>query len=172
VKLLRQVAAPARLVAHLILVHDVAATLVERITAAFPEINFQQDEVLFGASIHDFGKAIDRAELIEPGMQHEQRGIEMLQSMGISKERARFAYTHANWDSVPTVNFEDLLVSLADKCWKGQRVDKLESKIVALLSAASEKPEWECYAELDEILQGVTKDADARLAWQQSFNAS
>jgi hypothetical protein len=70
---------------------------------------------------------------------------------------------------VPTVNLEDLLVALADKCWKGQRVDKLESKITALLSAASNKPEWACYAELDEILQGVTKNADARLAWQQAF---
>jgi hypothetical protein len=62
---------------------------------------------------------------------------------------------------VPTIKLEDLLVALADKCWKGQRVDKLESKVTALLSASSSKPEWACYAELDEILQGLTKDADA-----------
>ena len=55
---------------------------------------------------------------------------------------------------------------------EGQRVDKLESKITALLIAASSKPEWACYAELDEILQGLTKDADARLAWQQAFETS
>jgi HD superfamily phosphodiesterase len=171
-RLLRQVAAPPRLVAHLILVHDVAATLVERITEAFPEITFRKEEVLFGASIHDFGKVIERSELIRSGTQHEQRGIELLRSMGISDERGRFAYTHGNWDGVPTINLEDLLVALADKCWKGQRIDKLESKITALLSAASSKPEWACYAELDEILQGLTKDADARLAWQQAFELS
>ena len=172
VNLLRQVAAPPRLVAHLILVHDVAAILVERVTAAFSEVTFSREEVLFGASIHDFGKVIERSELNRSGTQHEQRGIELLRSMGISDERGRFAYTHGNWDEVPTVNLEDLLVALADKCWKGQRVDKLESRIAALLSAASSKPEWACYGELDEILQGLTKDADARLAWQQAFETS
>jgi hypothetical protein len=172
VNLLRQVAAPPRLVAHLILVHDVAAILVERMTAAFPEVTFSKEEVLFGASIHDFGKVIDRAELNRSGTQHEQRGIELLRSMGISGDRARFAYTHGNWDKVPSVNFEDLLVALADKCWKGKRVDELESKIAALLSAASKKPEWSCYAELDEIVQELTKDADTRLAWQEAFETS
>jgi hypothetical protein len=170
--LLRQVAAPPRLVAHLILVHDVAATLVERLTAAFPAVPFRREEVLFGASIHDFGKVSERSELIRSGTKHEQRGIELLRSMGISGERARFAYTHGNWDTVPSSNLEDLLVALADKCWKGKRLDKLESKITALLSAASNKPEWECYAELDGIVEELTKDADARLAWQQAFEAS
>src|SRR4051812_40073034 len=80
--LLRQVAAPPRLIAHLILVHDVAATLVERVSAAFPEVSFRKEEVLFGASIHDFGKVIERSELIRSGRQHEERGIELLRSMG------------------------------------------------------------------------------------------
>lgn len=87
VKPLRQVAAPPRLVAHLILVHDVAAILVERITAAFPEVAFGKEEVLFGASIHDFGKVIERSELVRSGTKHEQCGIELLRSMGISDER-------------------------------------------------------------------------------------
>jgi hypothetical protein len=168
VNLLRQVAAPPRLIAHLILVHDVAATLVERVTAAFPEATFARDKVLFGASIHDFGKVIERSELIMSGTQHEQRGVELLRSMGISSERARFAYTHGSWEAT-NVNLEDLLVALADKCWKGKRVDALESKITALLSAASKKPEWECYAQLEGIVEELTRDADARLAWQAAF---
>jgi hypothetical protein len=168
VNLLRKVAAPPRLVAHLILVHDVAAILVERVTAAFPEVTFSREEVLFGASIHDFGKVIERSELNQSGRQHEQRGIELLRSMGISSDRARFAYTHGNWDR-PGVSLEDLIVALADKCWKGKRVDQLESKIAALLSAASKRPEWACFAELDEIVQELTQNADARLAWQGAF---
>jgi hypothetical protein len=92
--------------------------------------------------------------------------------MGISGERARFACTYANWDTAPSINLEDLLVALADKCWRGKRVDKLESKITALLSAASNKPEWACYAELDGIAEELTKDADARLAWQGAFETS
>ena len=172
VNLLRQLAAPPRLVAHLRLVHDVAAILVEHVTAAFPEVTFSREEVLFGASIHDFGKVIERSELNKSGTQHEQRGIELLRSMGISYDRARFAYSHGNWDRMPSVSLEDLLVALADKCWKGKRVDELESKIVSLLSAASKKPEWACYAALDEILQELTKDADARLPWQGAFEAN
>lgn len=169
--LLRQVAAPPRLIAHLILVHDVAATLVDRVTTAFPEVTFGKEKVLFGASIHDFGKVIERSELIRSGTQHEQRGVELLRSMGVSSERARFAFTHGHWD-VPSVNLEDLLVALADKCWKGKRVDALEARITALLSAASKKPEWAVYAELDAIVGELTKDADARLAWQAAFEAS
>jgi len=172
VNLLRQLAVPPRLVAHLILVHDVATSLVERLTAAFPEVTFSREEVLFGASIHDFGKVIERSELNRSGTQHEQRGIELLRSMGISDDRARFAYSHGNWAQMPGVTLEDLLVALADKCWKGKRVDELESKIASLLSAASKKPEWACFAELDEILQELTKDADARLTWQGAFEAN
>ena len=139
--------------------------------AAFPEVTFSKEEVLFGASIHDFGKAMERSELIGPGTQHEQRGIELLRSMGVSDDRARFAYSHGGWDRMPNASLEDLLVALADKCWKGQRVDKLEFRIVALLSAASHKLEWACYGELDEILTGLTKGADTRLARQQTFEA-
>src|SRR5262249_38711693 len=123
-------------------------------------------------SIHDFGKVIERSELSKSGKQHEQRGIELLRSLGISDDRARFAYSHGNWETIPNVTLEDLLVALADKCWKGKRVDELESKIAAHLSVASRKPEWECFAELDEIMQDLTKDADARLAWQGAFETS
>src|SRR5215469_3596627 len=89
---LRQVVAPPRLVAHLILVHDVAATLVERIRAAFPEIFFRKEEVLFGASIHDFGKVTERSELTRSRTQHEQRGIELLRSMGTSDDPVGHSY--------------------------------------------------------------------------------
>lgn len=146
--------------------------LVERLTVTFPEVSFSREDVLFGASIHDLRKVIERSELNRSGTQHEHLGIEILRSMGVSDDRARFAYSHGNWDSMPSVSLEDLLVALADKCWKGKRVDKLESKIAALLSAASQKPEWACFAELDDIVEELTKDADARLAWQAAFETS
>jgi hypothetical protein len=168
VHLLRQVAAPPRLVAHLILVHDVATTLVERITAAFPEVAFNSEAVLFGASIHDFGKVIERSELVGAnnvapnyfvrwGCLTSGEGLLIRTAIG----------TKCQTSTLKTCSF-----ALADKCWKGRRLDKLESKIVALLSAASSKPEWACYAELDEILEGLAKDADTRLAWQQAFETS
>lgn len=89
--------------------------------------------------------------------------------MGISEDRARFAYTHGNWNTAQNVAIEDLLVALADNCWKGKRVDELETKTVDFLGSVSGKPTWDCYAVLDDILSSLAVDADARLEWQRQF---
>ena len=168
-KLLERVSAPPRLVAHLILVHDVASKLADGIAQCFPSVAFDRHAVLFGAATHDIGKALDRSELTQPGKRHEERGVELLREMAIPDDRARFAYTHGNWSSGRDITLEDLLVALADNCWKGKRVDELESKTVELLSSASGEAAWTCYAELDEILGSLAADADSRLAWQAAF---
>jgi hypothetical protein len=164
-----RVDAPPRLVAHLILVHDVAFTLVERIAEEFPDLRVGRELILFGAAAHDLGKAIIREELIKPGSLHEARGVCLLESLGVPKEQARFAFTHGNWKDLDSLQIEDLLVALADKCWKGKRVDDLETTIVALLSKESGQEIWQCYSILDEIVQELATNADSRLAWQMSF---
>ena len=169
VDLLRRVSAPPRLIAHLILVHDVASRLVDRLKQAFPDVTLDRDVVLFGAAIHDFGKVHCSAELIQAGKEHEKYGVDLLLKMGVSPDRARFAYTHGNWGGEQGVALEDLLVALADNCWKGKRVEVLESKTVDVLSALSGKAAWECYAKLDEILGSLAIDADIRLEWQRQF---
>jgi hypothetical protein len=93
----------------------------------------------------------------------------VLLGMGIAESRARFAYTHGNWAADEGITLEDSLVALADKCWKGQRVDELESKTVNLLSRDSGRPEWDCFADLDGILAALA--AGASLAWQREFGA-
>jgi putative nucleotidyltransferase with HDIG domain len=160
---------PPRLLAHLIVVHDTACQLVSRISAAFPGVEFDADLVRFGAAVHDIGKSTHRNELIESGKEeHLEAGLRTLESLGISQERSRFAFTHARWDGAQTT-LEDLLVALADKCWKGKRIDALESRTADILSAGTGKPVWECYAILDEIRQSLSQNADERLAWQKSF---
>lgn len=167
--LLRRTSAPPRLIAHLVLVHDFASRLTEQLSQAFPNVTFDTDAVLFGAGIHDVGKALDTAELVQPGKEHETHGVELLLQMGIPEGRAKFAYTHGNWNTAQNVTLEDLLVALADNCWKGKRVDELETRAVDLLSSASGKPAWDCYAELDDILGSLAADADDRLEWQRQF---
>ena len=167
--LLHRASAPPRLIAHLVLVHDVAARLVEELSRAFPDVAFDKNAVLFGAAIHDVGKALDTDELIQPGKEHERRGVELLLEMGIPEDRARFAYTHGNWNTAQDLTLDDLLVALADNCWKGKRADELETKTVDLLSSVSGKPEWDCYAALDDILAKLAADADSRLEWQRQF---
>lgn len=168
-RICNQFSAPPRLCAHLVLVHDTACSLIDQIHGAFPRLRFDAELVRFGAAVHDIGKSVHREELTEFGKEkHQKAGVEILESLGLPYERARFAFTHANWDG-EEITVEDLLVALADKCWKRKRIDKLESLTAEFLSTASGEPTWECYAKLDEILQSLAQDADKRLAWQASF---
>lgn len=170
-RILRQVSAPPRLLAHLVLVHDAACTLIERIAAEFPEAHFDAEVIRFGAATHDIGKVIHPEELTEPGKhQHQHSGPELLRSLGIDAERARFAWTHGNWSGAE-ITLEDLIVALADKSWKGKRIEPLETRIAEMLSVASSKRIWDCYAKLDTILEEIAKGADQKLAWQAGFTA-
>ncbi|PPK71387.1 hypothetical protein V5P93_003253 [Actinokineospora auranticolor] len=60
-------------------------------------------------------------------------------------------------------------MSLADKVWKGKRVTDLERLVVARLAAASGKPDWEVFMELDDELDRVTADAPRRPAFQAGY---
>ncbi|MEU6549564.1 HD domain-containing protein [Streptomyces sp. NPDC046915] len=164
-ELLRRVAAPPRLVAHLRAVHDVAVQLVDWVQHDCPGLEFDRDAVLFGAATHDIGKTLHPAELSGPGARHEAAGRELLLAHGVDPELARFAGTHASW-AEPGVHAEDLLVSLADKVWKNKRVTELEDLVVARLAEAGGRPAWEAFLRLDSFLTAVGEDADRRLAYQ------
>ncbi|MHC5904511.1 HD domain-containing protein [Streptomyces sp. S6] len=163
VALLEEVSAPPRLVAHLRAVHDVAAQLLD--VAGVFGLTVDREAVLFGAATHDIGKALHPAELSGPGARHEEAGRELLLARQVPAGLARFAATHASWQS-PEAGVEDLLVSLADKIWKNKRVPDLEDLVVAELSRACRRPLWQVFMELDETLTRIGEDADRRLAWQ------
>jgi hypothetical protein len=163
VEILRRVDAPPRLVAHLRLVHDVAAQLLDWLAVAAPGLVVDRAAVLFGAATHDIGKAVHRRELSEPGSAHEAAGADLLRDHG---DLARFAATHAQWER-PDATAEELLVTLADKVWKGKRVAGLEQRVAALLGGGREP--WESFLVLDDELTRVAEDADARLAFQAAF---
>ena len=166
---LEQVSAPPRLLAHLVLVHDAACTVIERISAEFPEARFDPDLVRFGAATHDIGKTLHPEELTESGKHmHQRSGMELLQSLGVPQNRARFAWTHGNW-SGDEITLKELIVALADKAWKGKRIEALETRTVELLSAATSGPMWDSYSKLDAILQQFSEDADRKLVWQSNF---
>jgi len=169
VRILQLLSPHPRLFAHLVLVHDAACTLIDRISTEFPEAYFHSELVEFGAAIHDIGKTNHPEELNQSGKhEHQSSGLELLQSIGIPYERARFAWTHGNY-SGEQVALEDLIVALADKCWKGKRVEELELRIAEFLSTATSRPAWDCYAKLDEIIQDLSQHADRKIAWQASF---
>lgn len=164
-KLCRILNAPARLVAHLKLVHDAACDLVAGLQQKFPTLAFDRDAVLFGAATHDLGKVLHPDEITGPGNRHEADGASLLVQSGVPLALARFAQTHAHWNE-PAVEIEDLLVALADSIWKGKRHDDLEQLVVGKIAAAVKNEPWEAWSKLDEVLTAITARSDERLEMQ------
>jgi hypothetical protein len=164
--LLETLAAPPRLGAHLRVVHDVAVTLTGWVG---PRVDVPA--VLFGAATHDIGKILHPAELSGPGSAHEPAGYSLLLSQGVEESLARFARTHGSWDA-PDVTFEDLLVSLADKVWKGKRVPELEQRVAERLGGSLGGSPWETFLALDDELERIASGADARLDFQAAYPTS
>ncbi|MBI4750020.1 MAG: phosphohydrolase [Acidobacteria bacterium] len=164
--------APLRLVAHLTLVHDVACQIVTAFPQLFPGAVFDPNLVLFGAATHDLGKARFPQELEQSGELHEDHGPDLLISLGVAPELARFARTHAAWkqeNTRSTLLFEDLLVGLADNWWKGNRPPELEQAILNHLETQTQTAAWELFIRLDELAQTITHPAQERLDWMRSF---
>ncbi|MEV4533677.1 HD domain-containing protein [Asanoa sp. NPDC049518] len=157
--------APARLVAHLRAVHDVAVELTDALAARFPALAFDRAAVLYGAATHDIGKVVHREELTGPGSRHEPAGEALLVARGVAPDLARFAGTHGSW-TAPGTTVDDHLVSLADKVWKAKRVPDLEDLVTARIAAACDIERWEAFAGLDDILDVIAAGADDRLDYQ------
>ncbi|WP_433078628.1 HD domain-containing protein [Dactylosporangium sp. CA-052675] len=163
--LLRQVGAPARLGAHLRAVHDVAVEIVDW---AGGEVEVDRAAVLFGAATHDIGKARFPEELSGPGAQHEPAGQQLLVALGVEPRLARFAALHGNWRR-DAATLEELLVTLADKVWKGRREAGLEEQVAQVVAEARGEPVWAVFMRVDDALTRIADGADARLAFQSRF---
>ncbi|GLW30451.1 HD domain-containing protein [Actinoplanes regularis] len=166
--LLVMLGAPPRLGAHLRAVHDVAWRLTGWLAGAYPALEFDRPAVLFGAATHDIGKVTHPQELSGPGSRHEQAGRRLLLQAGVAPRLARFAASHGSWDS-PTVEIEDLLVSVADKVWKAKRVPDLEQLLIERLVAVCGQEPWAVFLALDTELDELAAGADGRLAYQNGF---
>ncbi|KOX13941.1 HD domain-containing protein [Nocardiopsis sp. NRRL B-16309] len=164
-RLLAECGAPPRLVAHGRLVHDVAARLLDWLGRNHPALEVDTEAVRFGAAVHDIGKTVHPEELSAPGHRHERAGERLLLDRGTSPGLARFCATHGDW-AHPDRTSEDLLVSLADKVWKGARKEDLELRVVRWIADAEARPAWEVFAALDDALRELADGADWRLAHQ------
>ncbi|WP_211341473.1 HD domain-containing protein [Myceligenerans xiligouense] len=154
---------PLRLAVHLRLVHDVAVRLLDGLAETFPSLEVDRRAVEFGAATHDIGKVIHRSELIGPGSQHEEAGRQLLLRTGHDERLARYAATHGTWDA-PDRQLEDLLVTLADKVWKGKRVSGLEERITDMIAGLTTRERWEVFLSVDQLCEDLAADADQRLA--------
>jgi hypothetical protein len=157
------------LIAHLTLVHDVAARIVAEIRARFPTLKLDAQEILFGAATHDIGKVAHPEELSGPGHLHEEAGRALLREAGHPDRQARFAVTHAATD-VASLEMSDLIVIIADKWWKGRRSEDVELAVTDLIANEMNADRWTVLSFFDDLAETITADADARLEWQATFS--
>ena len=164
VRLCAKAGAPPRLLTHLTIVHDVAASICDSLHASFPKLVYDGDTVRMGAALHDIGKAFHPGELSGPGSLHENAGEQFLLAEGVSVSVARIARTHEQWRGEASRCLEDLLVALADKAWRAGREEQLETLIVDAIAAADSIPPWEAFSAFDRIVRSIAANADARIA--------
>ncbi|RJQ78611.1 HD domain-containing protein [Pseudonocardiaceae bacterium YIM PH 21723] len=159
--LLTSLNAPPRLVAQLRVVHHVAVDLTGWLGGL---LEFDREAVVFGAAVYDIGKVLHFDELSGPGSAHEETGYTLLRERGVPERLARFARTHGRWRR-PGVALEDLLVSLADRVWRGERPAELEHLVVGRVAAEVGREAWEVFLGLDDVLTEITAQAGARVAF-------
>ena len=151
---------PTALRKHLDIVERCAGVILEGLAKRFPELSFDREAVFFGAATHDLGKALHLDELSKPGKKHEAAGYRWLRARGFPDRLARFARTHgAPIDD--RLSLEDLLVMLADKLWKGRRVEALESSLIARIAVAEGVERWEVFQALDAIADAAYVGVEA-----------
>lgn len=163
--LLEKYQAPVILKRHLTLVYNTSIEICSQFAKEWANLSFDKQEILFGAATHDIGKVIETNELSQKGNNHEQAGYELLLKHGLPEKLARFAKTHGNWED-ESLEMEDLMVALADKIWKGKRVEALEEKLTKEISIRTNTDYWEVYTKLDAIISKIALGADERLLWQ------
>ena len=159
--LLRNLGASARLIRHVELVGEAGEALVANLQKR--GIHFDANFVECGIAIHDAGKMLFPEELDGPGSQHEVAGERMLLERGVDPKLAHCCVSHAVW-AADGVTFEERLVALADKLWKGKREKALELVIIDSAAERSGLTRWALFAELDILFEDIAAGADDRLA--------
>ena len=91
----------------------------------------------------------------------------MLLASGVSPRLARFALSHGNWEAESQP--EDLLVALADTCWKGKRLEPLEEKVARIISDATSEDFWTVYLSLTDLLEHLAEGGPRRLELQNGY---
>ena len=85
---------------------------------------------------------------------------------GISPKIARVCRSHGQWKSMPC-SFEELLIAIADKLWKGKRVNELEKKVIEEIVKLTKEDPWKIYVEMDSCFEKIASFGEERLLRSQ-----
>jgi len=159
--LLKSLGASKKLIRHLELVGETAEDLIK----ILHELNvpFDHDFVRLGVAIHDAGKILHPSELTGKGSAHEPAGERLLLDNGVQSDIARCCLSHARFKEMD-VSFEELLVALSDKLWKGKRVEELELRVIDHIGVLLKKDRWSVFEILDSGFETIASQGDERLS--------
>lgn len=157
---LRKLGASSRLVKHVELVGEAAEILIRKLSEL--KVPLDAGFVLLGVAFHDTGKIIHERELSEKGDFHEAAGERLLLENGVETRLARVCRSHGKWETVDC-SFEEYLIALADKLWKGKRESALEDIVIDRAAQLLNRDRWEIYVELDSAFEEIAADGDSRL---------
>lgn len=158
--LLHGLGASRRFIRHVELVGEAADRILEELDRL--GVGTDAAFVRVGVALHDAGKILHPAELDEPGDAHEPAGEALLLQRGVTPQLARVCRSHARWHEMP-VSFEELLIALADKLWKGVRRSELEERVIDAAAERLGKAWWDVYVQLDSVFERAAADGEDRL---------
>jgi hypothetical protein len=159
-KLIDVLGAPEHLKTHIQLVGEAADLIIKKCDDM--EFPIDGNFVRIGVAIHDVGKIVHANEMTRAGSEHEPEGEKILLQQGVDPAIARCCLSHARWASMEC-STEELLIALADKLWKGKRVEELELKIIDRLALLGGSDRWDIFAELDGYFEEIAADGHERL---------
>ncbi|GIU27040.1 phosphohydrolase [Shewanella colwelliana] len=158
--LMSNLGASEHLLTHVKLVGEAADLILDKCKQLGVPID--SEFVKIGVAIHDIGKITHAQEMTAPGSEHEPEGERILLSEGVSPKIARCCMSHARWHEMDC-STEELLIALADKLWKGKRVESLELHVIDRIAATLAKERWDIYQELDTQFESIAADGNDRL---------
>lgn len=163
---LSNLGASSELLQHVKLVGEAAEILIAKLCEL--KIPFDAEFVRFGIAFHDAGKIIHTNELSEKGNSHESDGERLLLENGISEKLARCCQSHGKWQTMEC-SFEEYLIALSDKLWKGKRENLLENLVIDRTSELLNQDRWELFVELDSCFEKIASEGDTRLLKSKNY---
>jgi hypothetical protein len=142
---------------------EAADQILDRL--AFLGVPVGADAVRYGVVVHDIGKILHPEEISGGGSLHEKAGQMLLLSHQVPKALARICIAHARWQDVDGKEalFEELIVALADRLWKGRRDAALEERVIARCAGRLIADVWDVFVPLDTLFESIAAGGHERL---------
>lgn len=163
---LQDLGASSRLLLHVKLVGEAAETLIEKLLEL--KVPFDADFIRLGVVFHDVGKTIHIEELSQKGSLHEIEGERLLLKNGVDEKLARCCQSHGQWATIDC-SFEEYLIALSDKLWKGKRENKLENIVIEQVAKILNQDRWDIFVELDSCFEKIASEGESRLLRSQIY---